>query len=160
MLEKIAAAEKQKVNKDDKTPKRKTRGLDQSNESVKTKNPVSKRRRTGKWCELHQTDTHDTGECKVLLEQAKRMRGVWETNKGNPNFRKTKPDFRKGFREEVNALVVNAVSQAFKDRTKPSPTTSIAQEEHFTLSEQTLADLQLSDSEDDEVSRRMTDPNE
>ena len=35
---------------------------------------------TGMWCELHQTDTHDTGNCKVLLAQAKKMRGAWEAS--------------------------------------------------------------------------------
>ena len=36
--------------------------------------------KTGKWCVLHNTDTHDTNECKTLLAQAKKMRAAWETN--------------------------------------------------------------------------------
>ena len=33
---------------------------------------------SGKWCVLHQTNTHDTGECTNLLDQAKKMRSAWE----------------------------------------------------------------------------------
>ena len=31
-----------------------------------------------KWGVLHKSDTHDTGECKVVLAQAKKMRSTWE----------------------------------------------------------------------------------
>ena len=43
-----------------------------------------------KWSELHQTDTHDTGKCKVLLVQAKKMHRMWEIGgvaKCNPNLK-------------------------------------------------------------------------
>ena len=42
--------------------------------------------RTGKWCEYHLTDSHDTSECKVVLAQIKRMRLVQDANKVNPNY--------------------------------------------------------------------------
>ena len=35
---------------------------------------------SGKWCELHKTNSHNTGECKTLLAQAKKMRGAWEAS--------------------------------------------------------------------------------
>lgn len=38
----------------------------------------SNKRQKGKWCEYHQTDSHDLSECKVMLAQAKRMRGTYE----------------------------------------------------------------------------------
>ena len=34
--------------------------------------------KSGKWCVLHHTTSHDTGECKTLLAQAKKMRGAYE----------------------------------------------------------------------------------
>jgi hypothetical protein len=37
-------------------------------------------KRTGKYCHYHQTDSHDTNECKVMLDQAKRMRGMREAS--------------------------------------------------------------------------------
>ena len=39
---------------------------------------LNKNRNTGKWCTLHLTDSHDTGECKVLNSQAKKMRAAWD----------------------------------------------------------------------------------
>ena len=36
---------------------------------------------TKKWCDLHEVDTHDTGECKVVMQQVKKMRDVWNTHK-------------------------------------------------------------------------------
>ena len=54
----------------------------------KRKSRQSQSNETSRWCVLHQTDTHDTNECKTLLAQAKKMRGAWEAGgvaKGNPN---------------------------------------------------------------------------
>ena len=41
-----------------------------------------KRKSSDKWCIYHQTDSHDTGDCKVMQSQAKKMRSNWEANKG------------------------------------------------------------------------------
>ena len=40
-----------------------------------------KKSRAYKWCVYHESDTHDTGDCKVMLAQAKEMRGKWENSK-------------------------------------------------------------------------------
>lgn len=32
-----------------------------------------KKRKSGKWCPLHNVDSHDMSECKVLAEQVKKM---------------------------------------------------------------------------------------
>ena len=46
-----------------------------------------KHRKTGKWCVLHETDSHETSECKVLMAQAKRMCGTWDAYKsGNSSI--------------------------------------------------------------------------
>ena len=37
---------------------------------------LDRNRNTGKWCVLHKTDSHDTGDCKVLLAQANKMRNL------------------------------------------------------------------------------------
>ena len=60
--------------------------------AAKTNNTKKRVANSSKWCELHQTDTHDTGECKVLLAQAKKMRSSWESGsvaKGNPAIKPT-----------------------------------------------------------------------
>ena len=38
-----------------------------------------------KFCEYHNTTGHDTGECKVMIAQAKRMRATWEAKKPGHN---------------------------------------------------------------------------
>ena len=70
---------------------------------VQSRNQKGKRKSresesSGKWCVLHQTDTHDTNECKVIIAQAKKMRATWETNgvaKGhtNTNYNNSKNNF-------------------------------------------------------------------
>ena len=40
--------------------------------------PNYKNNAAGKWCEYHKTNSHSTGECKVVLNQAKCMRKTWE----------------------------------------------------------------------------------
>jgi hypothetical protein len=42
--------------------------------------PSKKRSMGRKWCALHEVDTHDTSECKVMLKQAKRLRESWKAS--------------------------------------------------------------------------------
>ena len=42
-----------------------------------------------KFCEYHNTTGHDTGECKVMIAQAKRMRATWEAKKPGHNTQQT-----------------------------------------------------------------------
>ena len=61
-----------------------TESMTSGNGKVHSRSQNGKRKRSSnqsndtssKWCELHQTNTHDTGECKILLAQAKKMRGA------------------------------------------------------------------------------------
>ena len=46
----------------------------------------TKSKKSNKWCELHQCYGHDMNQCKVMRDQAKRMRAAWET--AHPNQRK------------------------------------------------------------------------
>jgi len=39
---------------------------------------------TTKYCPLHKTASHDIGECKTLISQAKKMRSSWYTARGTP----------------------------------------------------------------------------
>ena len=56
-------------------------------ENTKEKAKHKKRTATsGKWCEYHQTDSHNTGECKVVLAQAKKMRQTFESSQGKTSY--------------------------------------------------------------------------
>ena len=64
---------------------------------LKTSNQKRKIDYSEKYCEYHGVKGHSTGECKVVLAQAKKMRANWESrsnpNKKNyPNKTWTKPE--------------------------------------------------------------------
>jgi hypothetical protein len=72
-----------------------------------------------KWCAFHNTASHDLSECKVMLDQAKKMRAAkWGDTprqsrdmRGNNKYFRDKP--RQPARgEDLNELVDNAVARA------------------------------------------------
>ena len=89
----------------------------------------NKKREAKKWCIYHETDLHDTGECKVILSQAKKMRGTWETARaakkpyGTSNNKTWKrndssSDSNKKSKEEMHEIINKAVTRALKDSKK------------------------------------------
>jgi hypothetical protein len=89
-----------------------------SSERGENANGNRKRRGESKWCALHEVDTHDTGECKVLLNQAKRMRGTWEAhksgNKNNKSDNKGKPEQKQAFNaDNLKQIVRNQLKEMF-----------------------------------------------
>ena len=74
-----------------------------------------------KWCELHQTYRHSTGECKVILAQAKRMHAMWEAgrknNHGDSSVTQHNSKDKSFTRKELHELVSDSVTRAIKDAT-------------------------------------------
>jgi hypothetical protein len=74
----------------------------------------------GKWCEYHETDTHDTSECSVL----KKMKDGGKNNSDKKPFNKNKTwtkksdDAKKFSKKELNAIVKKASDKAVKKVTK------------------------------------------
>jgi hypothetical protein len=87
----------------------------------------SKKRKTNKYCPLHDTEGHDMSECKVLLNQAKKMRSTWDLSKSTPGaFARKKVQFSDAkFNEELNTVVANAVKTALKANDKPTQATQV-----------------------------------
>ena len=84
------------------------RGAKTSDEASKS-DRANKRPRTGKYCPLHDTNTHDMSECKTMLNQAKKMRDSY-SNRG-PGYKKdTSADKKK----EFNAFLENKINKALK----------------------------------------------
>ena len=97
-----------------------------ANQDLKGRNSNSKQRiadnaqsggKSNKWCEYHQTSTHNTGECKVLLAQARKMRGAWNnrSERGNNQARAESNND-----EQLNTMVSKAVNKALKSAKKKS----------------------------------------
>jgi hypothetical protein len=58
-----------------------------------------------KYCVLHETDAHDTSECKALLRQAKQMHASWEASlfRQNKSAHKSENDNKETL-EESNLI--------------------------------------------------------
>jgi len=73
----------------------------------------SKKRNADAWCPLHNTDSHDMSECKVINEQVKKMRtayaSVGSSNYGNKRYYREKND--KKTKEDLNAMVRRVVEE-------------------------------------------------
>jgi hypothetical protein len=59
---------------------------DGKSQASKTHNNNSQGKREDSYCEYHGVHGHSTGECKVVLAQAKKMRANWES-RGQPGSR-------------------------------------------------------------------------
>ena len=80
------------------------RGTELAQKKIKAKSS------SGKWCEYHQTTSHDTSECKVVLAQACRMRQAWD-NKSESSKRDKRSNKKQ---EQLNALVAKQVKLLLK----------------------------------------------
>ena len=75
-------------------------------------NQPNKRQKTKGYCPLHDTDTHDMSECKVMQNQAKKMREAY-ANRGQ--FKKSGSTSRDNDKnKELNAFINKAVQKAIR----------------------------------------------
>lgn len=112
-----------------------------------------KPKKSNTWCDYHQTDSHTTGDCKVVLAQARKMRAAWE-NKSDSD---KKPSRNKSNSNELNALVqkeikkqLNAAKQSgTKRKRSKSKDGSDEEYEHLdNIEEFELLELSESDKEE------------
>ena len=75
-----------------------------------------KNKRKEKWCVYHNTDKHDLSECKVMLDQAKKMRSNWNNTprpptdiRGRNKYFKPRPTSQT---QDLNEMVDTAVARA------------------------------------------------
>ena len=67
---------------------------------------VFKKTRNNKWCEYHQTSSHNTNKCKVVLAQACKMRAAWENKTES-----SKREERSKSKQQLNLLVEKKLSR-------------------------------------------------
>ena len=80
----------------------------------------TKRQQDDKFCILHNTYGHSLDDCKVMRDQAKRMRASYEAKGNAKNYTWSRKDQenKKKKSEELNAMVAEAVSKALSAQKK------------------------------------------
>ena len=103
----------QKAKTDPKEPNDgKSHAKSSAEASYKKKRKVRVDDEDEKYCEYHQVYGHSTGECKVVLAQAKKMRSNWEAKKGY-GYQYPKKN-EKSQKQELNSMVEDMVGRALK----------------------------------------------
>lgn len=110
------------------------RGMEKRHSQVK-RPANSNHKQPSKWCEYHKTGSHSTGECKIMLAQAQKMRAAWDNRS-----ERTKPNNvvknNKKSQEDINAIIGKAVKEAIhaeRRPKKPEPKPSDEQLDDFEL---------------------------
>ena len=121
-------------------------------------NSTKKCREPEKWCELHQQNTHNTSEYKVLLAQAQRMHGMWEAKlptgkkpahqgaNGKPfGDRKKPPNMqeKQAFNTDLKKLIREQLKEIMNTETEQDSTVN----DNFNIDD--FQDLQLSEEENE-----------
>jgi hypothetical protein len=121
------------------------------NNKKKRKNPDE----TGKFCILHQVSDHDSSECKVLNEQARRMHATWDSHRNSygRNYKQQNPNSgtkNKKQRTEESNTIENDMFMEQKVRKILSEMTKMKKKddnENFNLDE--FGELNLSETENE-----------
>ena len=104
--ESLSGETKGKNFRTDSKSRRKPRRTGDGKPSEEANN--NKKRNAQKYCPLHDTNGHDISECKVLLNQAKKMRDSWQSKTPGDRRQTTKQQ------QEINA-VMKEFAAALKD---------------------------------------------
>jgi len=139
-------------SKTDQNGGNETKSSAKSSERGKTtiKHDGSKKGSHEKYCSYHKAYGHDMNECKVMLDQANKMRGAWEASK-NKTWRRSdnKSNNDKKFNQhELNALIDEKVQEALQKQNKGKRKKE-KEEENYNIQE--FAALEVEDSSDDET---------
>ena len=80
---------------------------------------TSKSSGSTKFCPLHNTSGHDLGGCKVMQDQAKKMRDNWETKKPQKlNSQRSNQDKTVSFKNENNNMELKTKNKKRKQADK------------------------------------------
>ena len=124
----------------------------QSSKKGENRNKNGKRGHTERdyefYCEFHgPNSSHNTGQCKVIKAQAKKMRLQRESLKGGYDKKKSSPGKYSGNEEELHTLVTGMVEKALKSKAVKRKK---EQKEKDSFNVEEFDNLSLSDDSDDE----------
>jgi hypothetical protein len=69
----------------------------------------------GKWCEYHESDTHDTKECTVLRKLKESGKKNFDKKPSGKNWKGKSDDAKKFTKKELNALVKKTAKKVSKE---------------------------------------------
>ena len=81
-----------------------------------------KKSKPNKWCVLHNTNKHDTNECKVLLAQAERMRAMWKAK--NPDVKHQQDKKKKDMHALIDEMLAEHIQSKLAKKAKQSKSDS------------------------------------
>ena len=128
-----------------------------NNGKVSTKKTsTNKRERQEFYCEYHGANkTHDTAQCKVILDQVKRMKGAYETHRKKFSWNKKEDDEKKKClekrREEIKAMIEWEVKDTIAGKKrKPNPEENLNIEQEYDVLDEFEDMISLSDNDNND----------
>jgi hypothetical protein len=126
----------------------------------RSKNSSEKGKSTGKWCTLHKTDSHDSSECKVLLNKDKA-----KPSYGNKTWKRKAEEGKSYSKEELNSIVKKVVDEARKSwdqKTKDKAGTkrkkeeaNLMEDESHTSATEHSGDSEITQEDLDDLDRQL-----
>ena len=120
-------------------------GGNNNNNNNNNNNRNRKRGNADKYCEFHGTTGHNTGECLVILGQAKKMRAAWEAsrtpqnprgannNQGNLTWKRNDQDKKDNFKLELRDTIQEALKDMLVAQKKPAQDSDVPKKDNFNL---------------------------
>jgi hypothetical protein len=127
----------------------------------RSKNSSEKGKPTGKWCTFHKTDSHDSSECKVLLNKDKA-----KPSYGNKTWKRKAEEGKSYSKEELNSIVKKVVDEARKSWTqkgkdkdkgtkRKKEEANLMEDESHTTTTEHSCDSEVTQEDLDELDRQL-----
>jgi len=109
------------------------------------RNRPNDRNVSNKWCEYHQSNSHDTGECCTMLEQAKKMWAQFVTNKVTHQnlFKKKQVTFQMNKPPQSEQHRIEAIVNSYLDKQHASTNETTEMSDNF-------MDLHINENDDNQ----------
>jgi phenylalanyl-tRNA synthetase alpha subunit len=76
----------------------------QKNSKSNKKSKTYSKEKGDKWCELHESNTHNTSECSTIKKMKDKSNGKSDTHSKNKTWKRKSDDAKKFTKKEMNAI--------------------------------------------------------